>query len=63
MTSFPLGPGTLYGEAKGLITPLPAQDRRPYDITTAGRAALTTQLEHNANIARIGLSRIGIQSG
>lgn len=63
-----LGPGTLYGalarlEDEGLISPLPAQHRRhPYEITTAGRAALRTQLEHNANIARIGLARVGIQS-
>jgi DNA-binding PadR family transcriptional regulator len=63
-----LGPGTLYGvvarlEAQGLISPLPAQERRhPYEITAAGRAVLTTQLEHNAAIARVGLARVGLQS-
>lgn len=46
-----LGPGTLYGaitrlEEQGLIEALPAQERRrPYRITAAGRAELTTAIE------------------
>jgi DNA-binding PadR family transcriptional regulator len=46
-----LGPGTLYGaitrlEEKGLIEPLPAEDRRrPYRITAAGRAELAAILD------------------
>lgn len=46
-----LGPGTLYGaltslEGQGLITPLAAQGRRrPYELTSAGRAAAVAQEE------------------
>jgi DNA-binding PadR family transcriptional regulator len=63
-----LGPGTLYGalarlEEIGLVTPLPAQERRhPYEITAAGTAALTAQLRRDEQVARIGLARIGVQS-
>ncbi len=45
-----LGPGTLYGalaklEQRGLITPLPSEDRRrPYAITDEGRAAVAEQI-------------------
>jgi DNA-binding PadR family transcriptional regulator len=45
-----LGPGTLYGaitrlEEKGWIRPLAGEDRRrPYTITSAGRAWLTEQV-------------------
>src|ERR1700688_3527921 len=45
-----LGPGTLYGaitrlEERGLIEPLPVEDRRrPYRISAQGRAALTEAL-------------------
>jgi DNA-binding PadR family transcriptional regulator len=63
-----LGPGTLYGalarlEEIGLVTPLPAQERRhPYEITAAGTAALTAQLRRDEQVTRIGLARIGVQS-
>ena len=62
-----LGPGTLYGalarlEDAGLVSALPAQRRRhPYKITAAGAAALTAQLRRDAQIARVGLARIGVQ--
>ena len=45
-----LGPGTLYGaltklEERGLIEALASDDRRrPYAITSAGRAAVTEQI-------------------
>ena len=61
-----LGPGTLYGalarlEREGLVRALPAQDRRhPYEITPAGRRALTAQLQRSAQIAELGLRRIGL---
>jgi len=59
-----LGPGTLYGalarlEARGLVEPLPAQDRRrPYRITAAGAEALGGYLEHVRRMARVGLNRL-----
>jgi DNA-binding PadR family transcriptional regulator len=62
-----LGPGTLYGvlarlEGAGLVTALPAEERRhPYQITAEGTAALTEQLTRDAMIARVGLARIGVQ--
>ena len=62
-----LGPGTLYGvlarlEESGLIRALAADERRhPYEITAAGTAALTDQLQRDHAIARIGLARIGVQ--
>jgi DNA-binding PadR family transcriptional regulator len=62
-----LGPGTLYGalarlEREGLAQPLPAQARRhPYEITDEGRQRLTAHLKRSAQIARVGLRRIGVQ--
>jgi DNA-binding PadR family transcriptional regulator len=64
-----LGPGTLYGalarlEDAGLVKALPAQKRRhPYEITTAGTAALSDQLRHDETITRVGLARLGVQPG
>ncbi|HEY9154311.1 MAG TPA: PadR family transcriptional regulator [Opitutaceae bacterium] len=46
-----LGPGTLYGaisrlEERGLIEPLPAEERRqPYRLTRAGAAVLQAKLK------------------
>jgi len=60
-----LGPGTLYGalsrlEAQGLIASLPSQERRrPYALTSAGTEALERELSFNAEIARVGLRRLG----
>lgn len=62
-----LGPGTLYGvlarlEEAGLITALAAQERRhPYEISTAGAAALTAQLTRTEQTTRVGLARLGLQ--
>jgi len=59
-----LGAGTLYGalaklEQAGLVTPLPADERRrPYQITEAGREHLRARLSESARIASIGLARI-----
>jgi DNA-binding PadR family transcriptional regulator len=59
-----LGAGTLYGalavlEKAGLVTALPAQDRRhPYQITAAGREHLRVRLSEAARIAQVGLGRI-----
>ena len=61
-----LGPGTLYGalarlEGRGLIEPLPAQDRRrPYRLTASGAAALEEQLRSLSSFATRGLRRLGI---
>ena len=61
-----LGPGALYGaitrlEERGLIEPLPGDDRRrPYRITPAGSAALAGALADMRRIARTGLSRLGL---
>ncbi len=58
------GPGTLYGalarlERRGLIEPLPAQDRRrPYRLTDGGAALLRTQLTGLRDLAHVGLRRL-----
>lgn len=60
-----LGPGTLYGamtrlQERGLIEPLPAEDRRrPYRITPAGREALGEALDDMSRIVAAGTSRLG----
>ena len=62
-----LGPGTLYGvlarlEESGLVTALPAEERRhPYRISAAGTAALTAQLTRDERTTRVGLARLGVQ--
>ncbi len=59
-----LGPGTLYGalarlEAKGLIEPLPAEERRrPYRLTGAGIAYLRQELKGLELFANLGLQRL-----
>jgi DNA-binding PadR family transcriptional regulator len=61
-----LGPGALYGaitrlEERGLIEPLPGDDRRrPYRITSAGSAALAGALADMRRITRAGLARLGL---
>jgi DNA-binding PadR family transcriptional regulator len=61
-----LGPGTLYGalarlEEKGLIEPLPADDRRrPYRLTGAGSTVLQAQLQTLERVARSGLDRLRV---
>ena len=59
-----LGPGTLYGaiarlEARGLIEPIGAEDRRnPYRITSLGEKALRARLASIQTVARIGQRRL-----
>jgi DNA-binding PadR family transcriptional regulator len=63
-TGIKLGPGTLYGSLvklveRGLAAPLPSADRRrPYQITDAGRAALTAQLTSWSRIVEAGKARL-----
>ncbi len=64
MAGVRLGPGTLYGalarlEARGLIRPLAAEDRRrPYQLTGLGTAALREQLVSLQSFAETGLRRL-----
>lgn len=59
-----LGPGTLYGalarlEQRGLIEPLPAEDRRrPYRLTGLGATVLREQLRSLESFATAGLRRL-----
>ena len=61
-----LGPGALYGaitrlDERGLIEPLPGDDRRrPYRITSAGSMALAGALADMRRIAHTGLTRLGL---
>lgn len=63
----PLGPGTLYAalgrlERRGLIEPLPAEERRrPYRLTGAGATTLEEQLKVLERFARTGLTRLASQ--
>lgn len=64
-TGVHLGPGTLYGSLtklveRGLIEPVPSDDRRrPYRITGAGKAALARQLANWERIVTAGRLRLG----
>ena len=59
-----LGPGTLYGalarlEARGLIEPLPDEERRrPYRLTGLGREVLGELLASIQQIAEAGMRRL-----
>lgn len=59
-----IGPGTLYAvlarlEARGLIEPLEAIDRRrPYRLSPAGAAAVAGQLEEIDRFVAVGLARV-----
>jgi DNA-binding PadR family transcriptional regulator len=59
-----LGPATLYGtierlEQRGLLTALPAVDRRrPYRITPAGRAELEAELAGMEQLVHAGRRRL-----
>ena len=61
-----LGPGTLYGalarlEARGLIEPLPDEERRrPYRLTSLGREVLADRLASIQQIAEAGLRRLAV---
>jgi len=58
-----LGPGTLYGalaklEKRGLVVALePEGRRRPYEITSEGRAALTENMERWERIVQVAEAR------
>jgi DNA-binding PadR family transcriptional regulator len=61
-----LGPATLYGalarlEGRGLIEPLPDDDRRrPYRLTGLGREVLAEQLASIQQLAEAGLRRLAV---
>jgi DNA-binding PadR family transcriptional regulator len=62
-----LGPGTLYGalarlEQRGLIAPLPSEDRRrPYHLTMMGATVLKEQLTGLTRFTAAGLERLAAQ--
>jgi len=64
-----LSPGTLYAviarlEARGLIEPLEAEDRRrPYQITAAGAEVLSHQAERMSRVASLARDRLGTHPG
>jgi DNA-binding PadR family transcriptional regulator len=59
-----VGPGTLYGaiarlEQRGLIEPLPSDDRRrPYRLTEKGRTVLGYEMERLERVVGIGRHRL-----
>jgi DNA-binding PadR family transcriptional regulator len=59
-----LGPGTLYGaitrlEERGLIAPVPSNDRRqPYQLTATGRTALASAVRDMRSLADEGAARL-----
>ena len=63
-TGQPLGPGTLYAalgrlERRGLIEPLPAEERRrPYRLTGLGATTLRAHLDQLERFVQIGLVRL-----
>lgn len=67
MSGVRLGPGTLYGalarlEQRGLIEPLPAEERRrPYQLTGLGATVLREQLRSLEHFAATGLGRLAAQ--
>jgi DNA-binding PadR family transcriptional regulator len=62
-----LGPGTLYAvlarlEERGLIEALPAEGRRrPYRLTAAGAAELSTQASRMRRFAALSLGRLRLE--
>lgn len=62
-----LGPGALYGaiarlEERGLIEPVPSEDRRqPYRITDFGRTALADAVNEMRSLANEGAVRLGLR--
>lgn len=67
MAGTKLSPGALYGaiarlEKRGLIEPLPAEERRhPYKITTRGLAFLKAKLDTISRFANAGLKKLEAQ--
>jgi DNA-binding PadR family transcriptional regulator len=68
-TGRPMGPGTLYAaiarlEQRGLVEALPPEDRRrPYRLTAQGATVLAEQLREMADLAALGLRRLGAEPG
>jgi DNA-binding PadR family transcriptional regulator len=68
-TGRPMGPGTLYAalarlEERGLIEALAPEDRRrPYRLTAQGATVLAEQLREMADLAALGLRRLGADPG
>ena len=64
-----LSPGTLYAvisrlESRGLIEPLPADDRRrPYRLTAAGARELARQSERMSRVASLATERLQANPG
>ena len=64
-TGRPMGPGTLYAalarlEERGFIEALtPVDRRRPYRLTAVGASVLADQLRDLAELADLGLRRLG----
>ncbi|HEY5303651.1 MAG TPA: PadR family transcriptional regulator [Acidimicrobiales bacterium] len=62
-----LGPGTLYGaisrlEERGLIAPVPSDDRRqPYQLTAKGRTALASAVRDMRALADEGAQRLRLR--
>ncbi|HEY5304887.1 MAG TPA: PadR family transcriptional regulator [Acidimicrobiales bacterium] len=62
-----LGPGTLYGaisrlEERGLIAPVPSEDRRqPYQLTASGRTALASAVRDMRALADEGAHRLRLR--
>ena len=67
MAGTKLSPGALYGaivrlERRGLIEPLPAEERRhPYKITVSGLAFLKAKLDTISRFANAGLKKLEAQ--
>jgi DNA-binding PadR family transcriptional regulator len=64
MSGVQVGPGTLYGaiarlEERGLIEPLPSDDRRrPYRLTEQGRSVLGHEMERLERVVGTGRRRL-----
>jgi DNA-binding PadR family transcriptional regulator len=64
LSGLDIGPGTLYGaiarlEERGLIEPLPSEDRRrPYRLTDLGRSVLGHELERWERVVGTGRQRL-----
>ena len=64
MAGVQVGPGTLYGaiarlEERGLIEPLPSDDRRqPYRLTDLGQTVLGGEMERLERVVGVGRRRL-----
>lgn len=68
-TAVRLSPGTLYEalarlERRGMIEPVPSEDRRrPYRLTAAGATALRAHLDAQRRVTGVGLRRLAARPG